>query len=200
MALAPSERHLEDWVAKCGLNGVLADWVNMKANDLPPEWLIGRQFPVVSGYIDLMFATEYTLEIVELKKDALKADALQQVLRYIAHIEATYEDVARHMTSPLNYELHYKRIEKVVRGTLIGRSIDERTAIACFGAGIDVYTYDFIDGNYRFEMCLDGVTEAEKDNNLHNTLTQIYKNCAKRIGYEVHDYFIARPEPMPEWF
>lgn len=73
MSIAPSERHLEDWI-------VAHNPFNLK--------LIDRQLAVPSGVIDLLYANEHgALVIMELKKGRIDDHAVGQMARYAADFD-----------------------------------------------------------------------------------------------------------------
>jgi len=100
-------------------------------------WL-ARQYRVPSGRIDLLGYADHdyglSLVVVELKKDAIRPDALTQVCRYASDIEHVLAEITGSV-GPLT--VHDAKVYKVV----IGHSIDRSTLLAAQGMDVLACAY-----------------------------------------------------------
>lgn len=141
--LAPSEKHLEDWIA-ANLNGF--DYL---------DGLIARQVHCKDGIIDLIGFKEHRLQVVELKKGEIDSKALTQLLRYMKDVRSVFDAVGMEMhyikgIASQCYGFSYEGAQ-FIQGQLVGRSIDEKIFLACYEAGVQVVLYSFENGNYNFD-------------------------------------------------
>lgn len=163
--LAPSERHLEDWI-----------WTNplcLGENEAPgcegePQYrLLDRQSPLPSGIVDIV-AHDGRLTLLELKKGEIDFRAVVQVLRYMNDVKAIwYELMLDHF---MERRPHYNAVkyhdmvngsafDQFVRGILIGRSVkDSRLHLACAVANVEIWTYRFDGQHYHFNENIPRIT------------------------------------------
>ena len=94
--------------------------------------------------------------LIELKKEAIDAKALAQILRYKGDILNILEGMAAaiDMNTPDN-EIKYGRLldgTENVNGLLIGSCIaDPDLAVACFSCNISLLTYRYENNQYSFD-------------------------------------------------
>ena len=88
--------------------------------------LIGRQYPTLTGPIDLLAKdAKGNYVVVELKKGRASDRVIGQTLRYMAHIK---ENLA---------------IRKTVRAIIVGRMIDNKLIMASRAYDIHLHLYEF---------------------------------------------------------
>lgn len=137
--LAPSEKHLEDWIVSRSGCIVPCD---------PDRYqVIARQVRLPSGIADLIVFDGNSLWIYELKKDLIDAKALAQILRYRADLMRIWRKACKPLVS--NFELSYALFPFCINALLIGHSTYEDILFSAAGAYISVYLYDYADGGYR---------------------------------------------------
>lgn len=189
--LAPSEKHLEDWIISLGnFNHVIEKALDMEFGILPNDCkLVGRQYPVSSGYIDLLYSNPLWFEVVELKRHAIDAAALHQALRYAGDIITTECDeiIGNYANTVFPDTFDTSRISSV-SSVLIGHSVDNNTLLACLGANVQVLTYKYIDGEYslKYEYPSSITTPS-----LIPYIKNMYSNWARRYGVQ---RFITNPD------
>lgn len=153
--IAPSEAHLEDWIAHSMLSfGYTRDdgvW-NFIASSY-----VGRQVPLPSGIADLIVIDDRynSLCVVELKKGEIDQRALAQVLRYMYDLKGLMDLALLLSTKAHDRYSQEERKElsrrKLVSGILVGhRIVDRNILIACKAAGIRVFQYQLIGDEYTF--------------------------------------------------
>jgi hypothetical protein len=159
--LAPSERHLEDYLFShpeaLGMCGVPPQY----GPDSPMYTMHDRQVAVPSGIIDIV-ASNWQLVIMELKKGQVTARTFTQLMRYMRDIyglvETAVDDYIR--TKGPFYEKLKGRwngseyaIRDLVAGVLIGNGYeDDNLLVACASCNVDVFIYTYKDGAYQFEQ------------------------------------------------
>ena len=150
---AETERHLEDTLVK---------QPNML---MPGLTLVGRQTPVVGGYLDLLgVGRDGRLIVFELKRGTLTRDAVTQVIDYASDLDAREDpDLCDHIIKHSgsqgidrieNFEeWYYQRFEvsdvqnlKPVRMALVGLGVDDNATrmvkyLAKQGVEIDLLTF-----------------------------------------------------------
>lgn len=155
--LAPSERHLEDYIWAHPEALGIRDWPG--GDSAPLYQMFRRQFWVPSGRIDILGA-DWQLCAFELKKGALTANSLAQLLRYMYELKTAIfhvlNDMAGDRTTLAWLDKSFKGdnfdLDELVRGVLIGHSYeDENLLIACDACKVDVYLYQFDGVGYSFE-------------------------------------------------
>jgi len=169
--LAPSEKHLEDYLWETP--GALG-WFDVPPHGAAPmvefRW---RQLRLPSGIVDLVGSCFYnSLFIAEVKKGPIDAAAFAQLMRYMhdfkqimfntfdryqALYRPEWDRVARHPLIHGNWE------DILLQGALIGHGVkDEALLIACEACNVDVYFYTLSDGEYLFEKECSGVRWGTK--------------------------------------
>lgn len=149
MNIAPSEKHLEDWI-----------YANHQDffSQIPTLWarrIIGRQFELASGRPDLIVAAKLGLRVIELKKGVVDGEAVAQVIRYTGEIRDLFNWADCHVDSP--DDPHYYDQTKInpfyplVKGVLIGHSFTRKALLACATNDITAITYECYDDGYLFE-------------------------------------------------
>jgi hypothetical protein len=173
--IAPSEKHLEDWIVanfkKFGDlweddsdYGDLAYYPDDKHVLWPfSERIIARQLQLPSGYPDLIVADENHVSVVELKKGAVTYDTLGQCLRYIHdmyqifwHVwaDAAGSDNPDHHAyryTPIKSFEHIEYPQDEITGIVVGSSIaDKNLVLVAATCGIQVITYRYQNNEYLF--------------------------------------------------
>lgn len=146
--LAPSEKHLEDWIV--ANPSLFAPFRNTPLLDA----IIARQVNYRSGVIDLIGMKEHRLRVIELKKGEIDAKALTQLLGYIQQVRRIFNDVACDLWNTKQVKnLYGFTLEghEFVGGILVGNSIDLKTHLACEEAGILCMIYEFDGSSYQFD-------------------------------------------------
>ena len=148
--IAPSEKHLEDWIVANAMPEFYSPHPFYKT-------LVARQLPLIHGITDLIYTNDTNIYIVELKKGRLDADALTQVLRYKGDLKRMWDYYMD--TRPPIYEKHWLHNVETGYGNcpigtvLVGHSIDDKTMSACEGADTTVWLYEYMDtGEYDFDL------------------------------------------------
>lgn len=148
--IAPSEKHLEDWIV-ANPNRVRyfdgQNWVR------PFHHLMGRQIKTMSGVIDLVVWGDSLVCPIEIKREKLTAHHLVQLLSYMGDIDCYMRLIA------------YQEDKEIprIKGILIGHSFaDRRLLCACMGANVEVLTYQYQSGEYLFQRVHAGVTDYER--------------------------------------
>lgn len=168
--LAPSEKHLEDWIVanfeEFG-DPVDVDVENghlVHVEGIAPYFfeLVEKQYPLPSGRPDLICYRCGTVSAVELKKGAITYDVIGQCLRYIYDLReifgwvfARYTDFTDE-TNPYNYS-NIGCIEpsefpnSEITGMVVGSSfIDSNIPLVCAASNIKVVTYEYNGHGYTF--------------------------------------------------
>jgi len=156
--LAPSEKHLEDYLwahpEALGMCGIPPQY----GPDQPMYDFAFRQLRTVSGVMDLVgFSGE--LCVLELKRATLTSAALAQVLRYIRDMKAMLMRLGHDLAEMpicrpwMNNYIRFERrgLEDWVHGVLIGSGVEnENLLIACEACDVEVFVYDFDGSAYQF--------------------------------------------------
>lgn len=142
-----AEKDIEDWL-----------WENPGALQIldhyPIEKWIGRQVKLPSGIADLIGIFENAIVVVEVKNVELTAEALTQVCRYAADIDALKTDwnIERFDVNGGEDELEYLSIFKAVvfRGGVTNKLLHEAEAL-----GVELHSFRVkldldISGEWRF--------------------------------------------------
>lgn len=144
--IAPSEKHLEDWIVQNGMP------------EIAPQCefyhqLIARQLPLPDGVADLVYlsGSKMRIEVVELKKGALDESAIAQVLRYKANIDALWQGYIECRPSCFNTSYEHSAYE-LTTATLVGHSISPVLLEVCTAAKINVWLYDYTPDDNLFEF------------------------------------------------
>jgi hypothetical protein len=179
--LAPSERHLEDWIVEhfdmlgnvydCELVPDYAREGCVHFTDdtfLEPyfDQLLARQLSVPNGRIDLVGYNSKSVCAVEIKKGAITYDTLGQCVRYIYDLKQIFNAVwfdcnsssnpnRDDFAAPLHFDwevIDFAYCQHEVSGMLVGSSIaDSNLSLVAATCGIAVVTYEFDGKNYWFE-------------------------------------------------
>ncbi len=130
-AFAPSEKHLEDWIVD-----------NYPSAFPHGGHIVGRQLATPAGRIDILSFGTHFVDVIELKRGPIDGAALFQVLRYM-----------RVLTS-VCYTAHvrgrYKCDPDIVRGILIGHSVNDAVHAAADQARVGILLYEFHEPSYDF--------------------------------------------------
>lgn len=180
--LAPSERHLEDWVV-ANQGYFAAAFCNVFDN--PRPFVISRQpnFPI--GRPDLIMHSGVQFTIVELKKGAITFEVLGQCARYIHDMREiavrswlyTTKDVdisTRHMILAIN---------AMISGCVVGHSIaDPNIPFAAQAMSIEVLTYEWHNDEQYYSFNQECTYDQPKYDNA------AYEEWAGGgIGIAIHD-------------
>lgn len=156
MGIAPSEKHLEDWLVK----DITADKYREIQDQFWYSSIIARQLTVPSGIIDLLVLGNNTwrhLGVIELKKGAIDDHAVSQLLRYIANIRGVYREIGIQLTNQgtiTSAQLEgWIGVNSAINGKLIGHSVSSPHIITiCEAQRIELILYDFDGEGYEFEL------------------------------------------------
>lgn len=157
--LAPSERHLEDWI-----------WTHPEAlgtvhnlhedTYFPAYTLFARQVHVPTGIID-MIGEDWRFTVFELKRGKVTARTFTQLMRYMRDVQGIAEkSVEYYIEHRLPYYEKLKErwmgsefyVRDLIAGVLIGSGYeDENLLLACAACNVSVFTYEYRDGCYTFD-------------------------------------------------
>lgn len=141
--LAPSEKHLEDWiVANLSLFGEDAR-INIRR-------LVARQPQFPSGRPDLILAIQGSVSVVELKKDRADGRAVAQVLRYLGDIRMIHDYNNEGQFSHTYSAYEYPMGRPIVHGIIVAKSFDDNAYLACINNNIDMLSYEYDGEDYYF--------------------------------------------------
>lgn len=161
--LAPSEKHLEDWMVHAVESGQF-EWAKR---------LIGRQVVLPSGIADLLLLTSNWLTVVELKKGDINDHTIAQVLRYMGDLRGIYEAIVcdLHDQETITwdeFDLIYGSHDPDVQGMVIGATVsDPHLSPVCEAAGISLVRYHFDGSTYGLEAIT--TPAARRDDALYQT-------------------------------
>lgn len=146
--IAPSEKHLEDWIVS--RNGCFVDVSAPHVEHV----VVGRQVHLRSGIADLLVFNGTVLSVYELKKDKIDVHALAQILRY----QSDLWDIWRAVCKPLllTVDQYYALFPFCVSGVLLGHSVHPDILISANAANVVVYTYDYDGSAYHCCFAFDG--------------------------------------------
>lgn len=197
MGLAPSEKHLEDWIVNN---------FNSFAEELDGEHyqfydrIINRQLMLPHGISDLICTDGGSIGVVELKKGNLTCDVLGQCLRYIHDLKQIFYWVmndVRELSNPDResylytgykcYEVSSQYpIYKELHGMIVGHNIEDKHLLTIANAcDIRVVTYEFNANHYEFVL----------HDNLHTSIEQYESYIDQPLGIamrEVMQHFSMR--------
>lgn len=144
--LAPSEQHLEDWIA--ARNGYIhAD----KYPEHTKRWkLLKRQAKLPHGRAALIVTDGGQVIVIELKRGALDTKALAQVLRYVRDLRDIWNKALKERG--MSIDQAHTIFPYTIAGLLIGHSIDDDINVAATAAGVGVYLYQYTGAGYVFEF------------------------------------------------
>lgn len=160
--LAPSERHLEDWIAHNFDNFNQQIGYNFHR-------LIGRQVRFPSGVADLVIAGACCIFVVELKKGRLDGAAVSQLNHYLSDGLAMHRYLNANHYEKDDLLSHKSDVSERVgspsfRGILIGSSFDRLAEKTCASMDIDLIQYSLIEGEYEFDRDVaDGYYQINED-------------------------------------
>lgn len=183
---APSERHLEDWIA-AHANVIFGESVHV----------VRRQFHLPSGIADVLTRHHNYLNVVELKKGAITAECVAQTLRYMGDLYGIYESVIGNLFTELTisrgeFDNAYAQLPRVVEGTIIGSRFEDRhLPVICEAANISLLTYDFNGVDYTFKWYASPVIRSkqkEYDRYFDGELITVIKEQVFRMSENFHEY------------
>src|SRR5690554_595983 len=129
-ALAPSEKHLEDWIV-ANPEKVLPN-SKWSLRDYATESAIGtilaRQPRLPSGRPDLITRTYHSIQVVEIKRGPIQSETITQCLRYmhdIQHIAMTVE-IANIGNPAFKYAKDY---DAIASGIVIGSDLPDENLL-----------------------------------------------------------------------
>lgn len=176
--LAPSERHLEDWiVANPGYFAVAF----CNVFDSPHPFVIKRQpsFPV--GRPDLIMSSGVQFIITELKKSAITFEVLGQCARYMHDLRqiasrAWWTYLTQSIDIPSERILHSMNLanialKQIVKGCVVGHSVsDPNILFAAHAMSIDVLLYEWDSCNqaYFFQQIWTSDQEKYDDDSYYD--------------------------------
>jgi hypothetical protein len=158
--LAPSEKHLEDWIV-ANPHLFVPNWWLLSTSEgrhYAPliEYIISRQTKLSRGIADLIVNTPAGVAVVELKKGTIDTDAIVQVLRYMADLEEIriFVDIEMRATIP-EFQYHLP-LEDDIWGYVCGHSIFEKKVLSvCHALRITPVLYTYQCGTYEFDTPAD---------------------------------------------
>jgi len=168
---APSEKHLEDYIAEMGMPEIYSPVPTF-------DVLIGRQVQLPEGVIDLLYTNESSISVVELKKAALDDSALRQVLRYQSQLTSIWEFYTD-TRPPVNSDPVFPYGASPIRAALIGYSIDRHTLLACHAVGIDVWLYRYAESDTEYWYDFDWQCQSLIDPNCIYEMTHLKQAMLK---------------------
>lgn len=138
MSIAPSEKHLEDWIVDTGYFTL-------------PQAKILRQYQLPSGIIDLIYLDGNGLQLIELKKGRIDSKALMQTARYLRDLNGISKTALDLVRPPLD---RYAQIyDPKLTTTLIGYGVKEdNLLIAAQAIGIDIVSYEYDSNQDSYEF------------------------------------------------
>lgn len=194
--LAPSEKHLEDWIC------TTPHFIKYGAI----ERVVARQVVFPSGRCDVIAIVPIphqrtiapcmtSLSVIEIKKGAIDSHTLAQCLRYMRDLKEIYMHVRYPaFTEDQNIYDGYtdgcifteaNGIPSEISGMIIGHSCsDPNILIACEAAGIQVYFYKFENDFYEFE--------AHYPENIVQRHTWYSEMAYAPLGQAMHDVIQRR--------
>lgn len=155
--VAPSEAHLEQWIAT---HPDLFGYVREDGTWIPfVDRFIGRQIPLPCGIADFL-AINYIqtkMTAIELKKGEVDSRALAQVLRYMSNLDGMIDDA---LYSSKYAQEEYTREERdvfkartLVGGMLVGNTVSDRHLCrACRIANVSIILYSYTADGYTFNL------------------------------------------------
>lgn len=158
--LAPSERHLEDWIwthpEALGMIGIPEP-----GEDGPIYDFKFRQVNLPSGIPDLVgVAWATTFVVCEIKKGPVTAQSFSQLMRYMRDVKALFRFAESDLVGTGRVDpdelAEYKSMlgdpdALLLRGLLIGSRVEHPNLLAaCRACDIDVITYQYQGGKYSF--------------------------------------------------
>lgn len=178
--LAPSEKHLEDWIVK-NFHGFGTIWQDGELPDICyPEVpyridnsrlvspffnsIVGRQFPLPSGRPDLLARNETQIAAIEIKKGAITYETIGQCLRYMYDLRQIFYRKFHKLVSgwtndgSFQYEPDgisdletHEYPQSEIFGLVVGHSLqDKNIALVASVARIQVVTYTYDGFGYQF--------------------------------------------------
>lgn len=148
--LAPSEKHLEQWIVDN------FPYVREAIPQFNMRRIVARQLPLSTGIPDLIVAVKLGVRVIELKKGVVDGAAVAQVIRYIGEIDYMYGWAMSRITS--EDDPHYFPDDKytpvstpMIQGILIGHSFDKNAILACFTNHIQAWEYRYDGNGYTFD-------------------------------------------------
>lgn len=155
MGIAPSEKHLEDWI----VSNPDVLWCDDEYSlEYMPFSVVKRQLVLPSGRLDLLLSSGHGFYVTELKKGAIDAKALAQVLRYMGDLHRVWIHALSDLSLWPNVAAF---LMESSYGMLVGSSISDDILIAANAANISVVLYDYDDGMFQFEGVFSPLIEAE---------------------------------------
>lgn len=153
--IAPSEKHLEDWiVANC--KQVYPNYWSLDRNVYSPmiERVIKRQPRLPNGRPDLLVWSGNSVAVVELKKGPIKPEDIMQCLRYMHDVQ----DIGfqKHVDTVNGTDVRV-RIPSIQDGAIIGyvvghQSPNDNLMLACIELKVTPIIYDFDGEMYHFSL------------------------------------------------
>lgn len=150
--LAPSEKHLEDWIV-ANLEVLVSSPAPHDHKHIPYDVKVFRQYPLPSGITDVMvIGGREPVVVMELKKGAINARAMVQILRYLRDLNSIKTMALNIMRFPL--DMPSRRFDPKVRAMLVGHSVDlsDGLLVAADMLGIQIFTYSYDSENVEYEF------------------------------------------------
>lgn len=153
MTLAPSEKHLEDWIANNFRE------FKRKAHGTY-GYIISRQPEFPSGKPDLIVRMMECLAVIELKLNVVDEKAVGQCLRYMGDIQLLHADLYGDLDSGDNPHAHSfgdnliggKIGRNPIHGILIGHSYTNAALHLIKSFRLEALTYDFDESLNTFDF------------------------------------------------
>jgi len=151
MGIAPTEKHIEDWIVDNLSSFNKQSYLNIQR-------IVARQPQIPTGIPDLVVYMPLALTVIEIKKGDIDIKAISQLCRYMADISHLHNLLYSEIRTPDDLHAHNRSIysrgptgRNPIHGVLVGNSIDKQTALHAHSAGIEYVIYDYNDGVYEFE-------------------------------------------------
>lgn len=106
-----------------------------------------RQVRLPSGVMDIFgYRGDGTPFVVEVKKGKMSAATVGQLVGYIGQVDYLYKHALR---ADGDYDTS---VPLPTKGILVGRTADNLCLRAASAFGIDIYDYDYVDGEFYFYL------------------------------------------------
>lgn len=145
--IAPTEKHLEDWIVANPKAFFDQTWIRGRR-------IVSRQFRLANGITDLIVAVPLGIRVIELKKGVVTCDAIAQVMRYVGELRDLYNYMTFQTTGQDDPHEHTPAYEinsdLMVQGVVIGHSFQREALLACGTNRLPAFTYQYDGENYGF--------------------------------------------------
>ena len=143
MTLAPSEKHLEDWIV-ANLDTLPRVWMN----EYGERRVLGQQVRLPFGVADIVAYDDRSFTVIELKRDNISAETFVQILRYKRQMSLIW-DAQRCEAGLFTPDNSVFNPRFDIHCTVIGHSITDQVLADMFACHhIYAYLYEYQNGTY----------------------------------------------------